>query len=221
MLHHKLRELVTHDIVARTITVAPVENPPTVDQLANEIFPTQWPSPRGSWLALDALSTVYNTKVVDFWHLTTSDSAHALSTLKIHEWDVQFWNLELWNLTPWHLWDHWPGHFVTGWLSQSSAVILKPPSILAEIDLIWMVATYDVPKLRVCFMYINMYDCKYVYIYIHVFEKIHNVSWNVLLKTVLLLANMYIYIYNHCTSLNKNWSVHVYVHVCKYICIYL
>ena len=39
MLHCKLRELVTHDIVARTITVAPVENPPTVDQLANEIFP--------------------------------------------------------------------------------------------------------------------------------------------------------------------------------------
>ena len=38
MLHRKLRELVTHDIVAKTITVAPVENPPTVDQLANEIF---------------------------------------------------------------------------------------------------------------------------------------------------------------------------------------
>ena len=33
---------------------------------------------------------------------------------------------------------------------------------------------------------------------------------------------MYIYIYNHCTSLNKNWSAHVYVHVCKYIyCIYI
>lgn len=68
-----------------------------------DLFPTQWPSPRGSWLALDALSTVYNTKVVDVWHLTASDSAHALSTLKINEWDVQFWNLELWNLTPWHL----------------------------------------------------------------------------------------------------------------------
>ena len=131
-----------------------------------DLFPTQWPSPRGSWLALDALSTVYNTKVVDFWHLTTSDSAHALSTWKSMS---EMCSSEILSCEIWHLdtWDHWPGHFVTGWLSESSAVILKPPSILAEIDLIWMVATYDVPKLRVCFMYINMYDCKYVYIYMY------------------------------------------------------